>query len=78
MHNTLVSVLPHIIDGDDVGIVESRRRLRFPDETLPAVGTSDGIQPKKLDGDGPVQASVNGAVDHAHTSRAEFLDNPIV
>src|SRR5262245_33948054 len=65
-----VAVAADVVDGADVGIVQRGNRPRFLLEALPRLGIGRQRSGKHLDGDDPIEPRVAGAVDFAHTARA--------
>src|ERR1700730_11142960 len=71
-------LLPDLVDGADIGMVESGGRLRLPLETGQGLRVLRHIIGQKLEGNKPVQVYVLGLVDHTHTAAAQFLDDAVV
>src|SRR2546427_11918970 len=68
----------HLVDGNDVGMVEARRRLRLGPE---AGGVRRGckLAPEEhLQGHGAAQASLPCLVNHAHSTAAQLFKDFIV
>src|SRR5882724_10802598 len=70
--------LGDVINVNDIGMVESRRRLGLLHETALAFRISDFLGRKNLDGDEPVQVSVSGFVHHAHPAAPKGFDNLVM
>ena len=62
-------VLGDVVNGDDVGMVQSRRAAGFTLESLQALGVGGEIAGKNLDGNVPAELSVPGPVNLALYSR---------
>ena len=60
-----------LVDGHDVGMVERGSGPGFLDEAPPAAFVRHAVGGKDLDGDVPTQAWVAGAIDLAHSPRAQ-------
>ncbi len=67
-----------VVDVDDVRVVERGGGLRFLDEAALAVGVRARGGRQDLDGDGAVQARVDGAIDGAHAAFADLGDDRVV
>src|SRR5215469_15108027 len=68
----------NIIDGADIGVVQSGGGLRFtlePRQGLPVLGH---IIRKKLHGNKAMEPSVLSFVDHAHSTTADFFEDMVV
>ena len=74
----LALVLPDIVDGANVGMVESGRGLSFATETGQSLGIAGEFGGEKLEGDEAMQARVFGLVDDAHAASAEFFGDAVV
>ena len=59
-------VLAQLEDGDDVGVLQARRRLRLDLEAAAAVGVEAALGMEGLDRDLALERLVEAAVDHAH------------
>jgi hypothetical protein len=55
-----------LVDDDDVRMVQGRRRTGLAQETLPRIALLRRPAVHQLDGDGPVQPRVPGAMNRAH------------
>jgi hypothetical protein len=62
--------LAHVVDREDVRVIQRRRHLRFLLKVAACGGIGQFVG-KKLDGDGPVQLGVVRANHHAHASLAD-------
>jgi hypothetical protein len=71
-------LLPDLMDRADIGMVQSRGRLRLPLEAGQGLGVFGDVLRQKLQGDKPVQGQVLGLVDHTHTAATELLDDAVV
>jgi hypothetical protein len=61
-------VVAHVVDRDDVGVLEPAGRLSFTNEAAAQVLAVDAEQ---LQGDVPVDDGVAGEVEHTHPALAE-------
>ena len=61
-------LLAHLVEGDDAGMVEARRRLRLAQHAA-AAGSAAGVD--RLDRDRALQAAVPGLVDGAEAAAAD-------
>ena len=68
----LAVVLAHLVDRHDAGVVEQRHRLGLVLEPPQLVVAGQDAGPDHLQGDGPVEADLAGAVDDAHAAAAEL------
>ena len=59
-------------------MVESRRRLRFVDESLFCVRIAREAGRQELQRDNAVETQIDGFVDHSHPAAAEPLNDAIV
>jgi hypothetical protein len=62
----------------NIRMVERRCRLRLSQKSGPASFHLAIAECDKFQGDGPVQASVEGLVDDAHSAFAQFFDDPVL
>jgi hypothetical protein len=69
--------LARVVDRDDVRVLERRRRLRLRQEARPEVLVPRELRDDQLEGHGPLQAAVVGAVDDAHPAAADKLLEPV-
>ena len=72
------SVLPDVVDGADVRVIQRGRGARLAPESLQCVRSRGSAIGQELEGDGPPEARVLGAVDDAHAAAAELLEDVIV
>ena len=71
-------VLAHVVDGDDVGMVQLRARLGLAEEAgAQLVGDLD-LGRDDLEGDLTIEDGVVGLEDHAHAPAADPVDDPIL
>jgi len=63
--------IPDLVDGEDIGVIERRRRLRFPHESTEAIAVSRRFPVQDLQGHLALEARVLGDVDRAHAARAQ-------
>jgi hypothetical protein len=71
-------LLAEVVDGDDVRVVEPRRRLRLVPEALPEVGVGGERGRDRLDRHVPVEQRVVGPVHLAHRTLADLLDDTVL
>ena len=69
-------LLVDLVDGDDVGMVEGRRGACLLEEALAPILV--GHLADHLQGDEAIEARVHRAIDHAHASGADPIDEPVV
>ena len=70
--------LAHVVDGADIGMIESRRGARLALEALEGPGLAGEALGQELQGHGAAEAGVLGLVDDTHAAAAELLDDPVV
>ena len=71
----LAVVVAHVVDLDDIRVLQAGRRFRFPKEALPRLRAGMRAVQQHLEGDAAVEAQLPGLVDHAHPAAAEqFVD----
>jgi hypothetical protein len=66
------------MDGDDVGMVERRNRLRFTLESCSTLGTAGHLEWQDLERHLPVELGVLGDVDFSHAAFAEQGDDRVM
>ncbi len=71
-------VAPDLVDGDDVGVAQLRRRPGLELEAPDAVFVAHQVEGEDLERDVAPQRLVLGQVDLAHAARAEWRDDPVV
>jgi hypothetical protein len=71
-------LLPDLIDGADIGVVEGRSSLSFSLETSQCLGVSGDLVRQELQGNKTIERSVFGLVDHTLPAATELLDNAVV
>jgi len=76
-HRDVVSgaVSSQFVDGDDVGMVEGRRRARFPLEAMQMVVRCGKGGGENLDRNNAIEPSVTRAIHLAHSARAQRADD---
>ena len=74
----LAALLADVVNRADVGMVESRRGLRFTLKTGKSLGVFGDFIGQEFQGDKSVQPGVLGLVNHTHPSAAQFLDDAVV
>lgn len=62
----------------NVGVMQSRRRLRFALEAGPNAGVAEKMSREKLEGDLAFQPQVLGLIDNPHPAFAQFFDDLIM
>ena len=67
--------LADFVDGTEIRMVERGGRARFLEEARLGTGVQTVERKQELERDGPAEAGVFGAIDHAHASRAERLQH---
>jgi hypothetical protein len=68
-------LLANVVDGANAGVVESGSGVGFAAKALQSLGILRHVFGQKLEGDGAVQASVLGFVDHTHSASTEFFND---
>ena len=68
---------PNVVDGEDVRVVERRRRPRLALEAHQSVGVGGDVRGQHLDRDVATQPLIPGPVDLAHPTRAEQSDETV-
>ncbi len=71
-------VFADVVDSADVGMIQSRGRLRFALETGEGLRVAGNVIGQEFQSDETVQAGVFGLVDHTHAAAAELFDNAVV
>jgi hypothetical protein len=66
-------VLSGVVNGDDVAVIQGRRRLCFPAEPGLEGGVGRMIDSQHLDGDDPAQPPVAAPANLCHPAPAEHL-----
>src|ERR1035438_10434119 len=66
-----IAGLPDVVDGDDVGVVESGSGTGFLSETENPLGVLCRLGREQLQGDFAIEASVLSEVDFAHAAPSE-------
>ena len=72
------AVLPQLEDGDDVRVLEARRRPRLDLEALPALLVEGAFRGEGLDRDLALQDFVPAAVDHAHPAAPDAAHHRVL
>ena len=65
-------VLTDLVDGNDVRVVEARRRLRLDVKAVQLPRRRELPGQDHLEGDRPIQAHLAGLVNDAHTAAGDF------
>ena len=71
-------LLPEVVHGDDVRVVEERRRLRLALEALQGLVAGGDPGAERLQGHEAVEDRVPGLVDLAHRAAAELADDLVL
>ncbi len=71
-------ILPDLVDGADIGMVESRGRLRLSLETGQGLGVLRDRVGQKLQRHKPVQVDVLSLVDHTHAATAKLFNDAVM
>ena len=69
--------LLHLVDRDDVGVVQRGRELRLADEPLGRGTRFEGGAGEELERHVPVEPFITGAIDDAHAARADALRDAV-
>ena len=72
------SCFADVVDGADVGMIQSRGSARFALETLERLGVARQLVGQELQGDKAAEPRVFGLVNHAHPAAAQLLHNAVV
>ena len=80
LHNEerMAVMLPDLMNRADIGMIESRGRLRLPLETSQCWGISGDLVRQELQGNKAMQGDVLRLVHHAHAATAQLLDDAVV
>lgn len=70
--------LADVIDGADVGVIESGGGLGFALEARKSLGIAGDVVGEEFKGDETMKAGVFGFVDNAHAATADFIDDAVV
>ncbi|HEU4369019.1 MAG TPA: hypothetical protein VFV05_12430 [Methylomirabilota bacterium] len=71
-------VLPHVVDGDDVGVTQPSARLGFAEESGAELVGDVRVGRDDLEGDETVQDRVAGLVDQTHATPSYALDDLVL
>src|SRR5262245_3225602 len=71
-------VFAHLVDGDDVRMVEGRSRPRFLLESRHAIRVSREVGGEYFQSQLAAQPRVFGQIDLTHPARAEFVEDAIM
>jgi hypothetical protein len=74
----LLFVLPDIVDGADVWMIQSRGGACFSLKAVESLAVSGHLGGKEFQGNMPAKASVLGFVDHTHAPATQTFQNSIV
>src|SRR5579863_2393136 len=67
-----------VVNGADVGVVESRGGFGFAAETLEGLAVGRELVGEKFEGDEAIEAGILRFVNHTHTATAEPFQNAVV
>ena len=71
-------VLADLVDGADVGVIQSGGRASFAPEALESLGVVGKFVRKELQGDEASELGVFSLVNHAHPTAAQLIHYAIV
>jgi hypothetical protein len=71
-------VLVDVVDGADVGVIQSGSSAGFAAKAADSVGHSGEGVVQEFEGDYAPELGVFGFVDYAHAAAAEFFENAVV
>lgn len=71
-------VVNDVVNGDDVGVIESGDGLGFLYEAETAVGIGSHAGGERFDGDEAIEARVAGFVDFAHAAGADSFEELVL
>ena len=74
----LALLIVDLVNGADVGMVESRGRLGFALEAAQGLRIFGDIVGQELEGDEAAEFEVFGLVDDTHAATAEFFDDAVM
>ena len=74
----LVRVLPDVVNGADVGMIQSRGGLRLALKSGQRLRVAEHLFRQELEGNKAMQAGVLGLVDHTHAAAAQLFDDVVV
>src|SRR5207249_2230034 len=79
LHDVVLQALafPHLMNDDDVGVLDAGEDLCFAQECRGAVGGRE-LRPQNLDGDRSVEQDLMGEIDATHPTAAELALYPVV
>ena len=61
----------NVVDNADIGVLQHADGLRFLSEAGAEVRVRDQVSGKNLDGNGTMEASVDGAIDLTHSAHSQ-------
>lgn len=78
-HKQAISFVEEIVQGDEVGVIQSSHRTGFLDEALAKTGITFEIRRERFDGDGLTGEDVGGLKDLSHAAFAYlFLEDVVL
>src|SRR5690348_14351328 len=75
---SFVLVLPDVVNGANVGMIQSRGGLRLALKSGQGLWVAEDLIGQELEGNKAMQAGVLGLVHHSHASAANLLDDLVV
>jgi hypothetical protein len=74
----LLAVLADLVDGADIGMIESRRGTRLATKPLQGLGVAQQFIRQEFQRHGAAQIGVLSLVDNAHAAAAKRIDDAVV
>lgn len=71
-------VFSHLVNGDDVRVVEAGRRLGFAAKAFDESFVGKLAAEQQFDGDDPIEADLTGAVNAAHAAAGDFSEQLVI
>ena len=78
MYARAVGVRAEVVDLDDAGMIDRRRRARLVEEPLHDRRVARQLRQQHLERRRPPELDVLGAIHHAHAALPELGDDPVV
>src|SRR5580704_15221712 len=75
---TLASMLPNLVDGADIWVVQCGSGTCFPAKPFQSLRVLGYILGQKLQGNKAAKLSVLGLVDHTHAPTADLFDDAVM
>ncbi len=70
-------MLPHVVQGDDVGMVELGRMAVFAGKAFHRAPAGRHVRPRNLDGDQPLELLVQSQIDAPKASHAQLTEEAV-